>query len=101
MTQADDKKPPREEKPKKGGSPAKAEEAEAPAPAAEAKAPPGEEAGQAPSGPKWEAELDSYPLREKSEDKRWAVRTVWTWIGVLIVSLTFIMTMLVLGAIHD
>ncbi len=56
---------------------------------------------QDPPGPEWEAELDSYPLREKSEDKPWAVRTVWTWMGILTVCLIFIMTMLILGTLYD
>lgn len=51
--------------------------------------------------PKWETELDVYPLREPSEDPRWAVRTVWIWIYVAVASLIFILTLLVLGAIYD
>jgi len=52
-------------------------------------------------GPPWEAELDVYPLREAAEDPRWAVRTVWIWVGVALASLVFILTLLVLGAIYD
>ena len=52
-------------------------------------------------GPKWESELDSYPLREAGEDPRWALRTVWIWTGFAIAALIFILTLLVLGAIYD
>ena len=52
-------------------------------------------------GPDWESDLDVYPLREKTEDPRWAVRTVWIWVGFALVSIAFILTLLVLGAIYD
>jgi len=48
-----------------------------------------------------EEEMSVYPLREPSEDARWAVRTVWIWIGFGIASLIFIATLLVLGAMYD
>lgn len=48
-----------------------------------------------------EQEMSVYPLREPSEDARWAVRTVWIWIGFGIASLIFIATLLVLGAMYD
>jgi hypothetical protein len=48
-----------------------------------------------------EDEMSVYPLREPSEDARWAVRTVWIWIGFGIASLIFIATLLVLGAMYD
>lgn len=60
-----------------------------------------EEAGSPDKAPKWESELDTYPLREPSEDPRWAVRTVWIWICFAVASLIFILTLLVLGAIYD
>ena len=60
-----------------------------------------ENASQESQGPDWEAELDVYPLREKTEDPRWAVRTVWIWVGFALTSLAFILTLLVLGAIYD
>lgn len=44
-----------------------------------------------------EASLDVYPLRDPSEDPRWAVGTVWTWVGMAIFLLLFIITLLVLG----
>ena len=53
------------------------------------------------TGPSWEADLDDYPLREKAEDPRWAVRTVWIWVGFALISITFILVLLVLGAIYD
>jgi hypothetical protein len=48
-----------------------------------------------------EDEMSVYPLREPSEDARWAVRTVWIWIGFGIASLIFIATLLILGAMYD
>ena len=53
------------------------------------------------SEPEWVSELGTYPLREKDKDPKWAVRTVWIWIGFAMVSLVFILTMLILGAIYD
>ena len=54
-----------------------------------------------PPGPAWEDDLDVYPLREKTEDPRWAVRTVWIWVVVALMSLAFILTLLVLGIFYD
>ena len=48
-----------------------------------------------------ENELSLYPLREPSEDARWAVRTVWIWIGFGLAALIFIATLLVLGTMYD
>ena len=42
-----------------------------------------------------------YPLRESSDDPRWAVRIVKIWIGFVIAALIFILTLLILGAIYD
>ena len=53
------------------------------------------------AGPTWEADLDIYPLSEKSDDPKWAVRTVWIWVFIALVSLAFILTLLVLGMIYD
>lgn len=60
-----------------------------------------EDVSQVTQGPDWEADLDVYPLREKTEDPRWAVRTVWIWVGIALFSLAFILTLLILGAIYD
>jgi hypothetical protein len=54
-----------------------------------------------PEAPKWEAELDTYPLRQPSEDPRWAVRTVGCWVVVTFASLAFILALIILGAIYD
>jgi hypothetical protein len=56
--------------------------------------------GDAPAHP-WEAELEVYPLRPEGEDPRWAVRTVWTWTGIALFSLAFILALLVLGFFYD
>lgn len=61
---------------------------------------PGAEAAQE-KAPAWEADLESYPLHGPEEDPRWAVRTVWIWVGFALASLVFILTLLVLGAIYD
>jgi uncharacterized membrane protein len=58
--------------------------------------------GGAPQdGPAWEAEIDVYPLREAGDDAKWAVRTVWIWLGFALIALGFILVLLVLGAMHD
>lgn len=49
----------------------------------------------------WEADLDYYPLREPSEDARWAVRTVKIWVGFALCAMAFILTLLILGTIYD
>jgi len=51
--------------------------------------------------PEWVSDLDSYPLREKEKDPKWAVRTVWIWIGFALVCIVGILILLVLGAIYD
>jgi hypothetical protein len=45
--------------------------------------------------------LDVYPLRDRSEDPRWAVRTVWTWVAIAVFLLVSILVFLVLGIIYD
>jgi hypothetical protein len=45
--------------------------------------------------------LDGYPLRDPSEDPHWAVRTVWTWVGMALFLLLFIITLLILGFWFD
>ena len=46
-------------------------------------------------------DMETYPLRQVSDDPRWAVRIVKIWIGFVIAALIFILTLLVLGAIYD
>ena len=53
------------------------------------------------AGEIWNESAEEYPLRPKDEDPRWAVRTVWIWTGIALASLTFILTLLILGAIYD
>lgn len=48
-----------------------------------------------------EASLDVYPLREPSHDPRWAVYTVWTWVGVAVFLLVFLITLFILGLWFD
>ena len=48
-----------------------------------------------------EDELDVYPLRSSSEDPRWAIRTVWTWIGIAVFLLLFFLVMTILGIFYD
>ncbi len=43
--------------------------------------------------------VTEYPLRKPEEDQRWAVNTVRIWMGCATVSIIFILTMLVLGAV--
>lgn len=45
--------------------------------------------------------LDVYPLRDPSEDPRWALRTIWTWVSISIFLLLFIVTMIILGLWYD
>jgi hypothetical protein len=45
--------------------------------------------------------LDVYPLRAKSEDPRWALRTVWTWVCIAVFLLVSIVVFLLLGLIYD
>ena len=52
-------------------------------------------------GPQWVSELDSYPLREKEEDPKWAVRAVWIWLCIALALTTFFIILLILGAIYD
>ncbi len=45
--------------------------------------------------------LDGYPMRDPSEDPRWALRTVQIWVGMAIFLLLFIITLLILGFWFD
>ncbi len=48
-----------------------------------------------------EASLDVYPLRQPSEDPRWAVHTVWIWVVMAIFLLLFLITLFILGLWFD
>ena len=48
-----------------------------------------------------EEEVDVYPLREPSEDPRWAVRTVRVWVIIALFLLLFIIVLLILGLWYD
>ena len=48
-----------------------------------------------------DTDSEQYPLRQSTDDPRWAVRVVKIWIGFVIAALIFILTLLVLGAIYD
>lgn len=48
-----------------------------------------------------EKDISLYPLRDPSEDPRWAVRVVWTWVVIGLVLLTFIITLFILGFWFD
>jgi hypothetical protein len=60
-----------------------------------------EESATDAQGPEWLSELDSYPLRAKEEDPKWAVRTVWIWLCIALALTTFFIILLILGAIYD
>ena len=44
---------------------------------------------------------EPYPLRKPSEDPRWAVGIVWTWVGIAIFLLLFIVALIILGFWYD
>lgn len=60
-----------------------------------------EDAGQSMEPHYLEKSLDVYPLRGPSEDPRWALRTVMTWVFLAIFLLLFIVTLLILGLWFD
>lgn len=45
--------------------------------------------------------IGPYPLRRRAEDPQWAVRTMWTWIGIAIFLMAFILVLLTLGWWYD
>lgn len=77
------------------------QDSESQKPAESGKEPIPPEAAIAEQGPEWVAELDTYPLREKSDDPKWAIRTVWIWIGIALACIAGILLLLILGAIYD
>ena len=46
-------------------------------------------------------DISLYPLRDPSEDPRWAVRVVWTWVAVGLFLLGFILLLFILGFWFD
>ena len=48
-----------------------------------------------------EESLDVYPLRDPSEDPRWALRTIWTWVVIAVFLLAFFIVLLILGLWYD
>lgn len=42
-----------------------------------------------------------YPIRKPSEDPGWAVKVVWTWVGIAVFLLLFIITLFILGFWFD
>jgi len=48
-----------------------------------------------------EEDTSFYPLRDPSEDPRWAIRVVWTWVAIGLFLLTFIITLFILGFWFD
>ncbi len=60
-----------------------------------------EDADQSTESHYLEEGLDVYPLRSPSEDPRWALRTIWTWVSIAVFLLLFIVTLLILGLWFD
>ncbi len=48
-----------------------------------------------------EKELGVYPLRDPSEDPRWALRTIWTWVTIAVFLLVSFVVLIVLGIWYD
>ena len=46
-------------------------------------------------------DLEQYPLRNASDDPRWAVCVVWIWVSIALFLLTFITTLFILGFWFD
>jgi len=59
------------------------------------------DAGEVEESDEQQMDLDVYPLRDASEDPRWAVRTVWVWIGMALFLLLFLITLFILGLWYD
>ncbi len=56
--------------------------------------------GARPLGP-LEEELDVYPVRPPEHDPRWALWVMWTWVGIAIFFIVFILVLIVLGFYYD
>ncbi|MHC4084482.1 MAG: hypothetical protein ACYSWZ_07080 [Planctomycetota bacterium] len=48
-----------------------------------------------------EEKPEAYPLRDPSEDPRWAVRIIWMWVSIAIFLLLFFVVLLILGIWYD
>ena len=48
-----------------------------------------------------EFEGDEYPVRDPSEDPKWALRTVWVWVGIMIFLLLFMLYLIIGGIWYD
>lgn len=48
-----------------------------------------------------ERELDVYPLRDASEDPRWALWVMCIWIGIALFLLLFFVVLFILGIFYD
>ena len=59
------------------------------------------DAGEVEESDERQMDLDVYPLRDASEDPRWAVRTVWVWVGMALFLLLFLITLFILGLWYD
>jgi len=51
--------------------------------------------------PEIEQELDVYPLRDPSEDPRWALWVMWIWIGISLGLFLFFVVLFILGIWYD
>jgi hypothetical protein len=49
----------------------------------------------------WADDMDTYPERDAEEDPRWALGTVWVWLGFDLLCVAFIATLMILGAFFD
>jgi len=46
-------------------------------------------------------DLEKYPIRNASEDPRWALWVVWIWVSIALFLLIFISTLIILGFWFD
>ena len=52
-------------------------------------------------GPRWEADLDVYPIRPADQDPRWALWVFWIWVSFTVFSLVAMTVLSVLGWYYD